>query len=119
MSSSRKRGGQPHNTNAVKHGFYAQYFHPAEVKDLSALNLGDLVAEIEVMRIYIRRLIALGGEQTTLDGAIHILDSLANSTLAVSLLLTRNRLLMGSIETQIMDAFQEAISTLTGELDLH
>lgn len=119
MSTPRKRGGQPHNTNAVKHGFYARYFRPAEVKDLSDLNLGDLVAEVEVMRIYIRRLLAVGGEPTTLNEAIHILDSLANSTLAVSLLLTRNRLLMGSIETQIMDAFQEALSTLTGELDLH
>ena len=33
MSSSRRPGGQPGNTNALKHGFYASKFKPHQLDD--------------------------------------------------------------------------------------
>ncbi len=53
--SGRKRGGQPGNTNAFKHGFYTQNFSLAERRGLQAtkdLVLGD---EIALLRVLIRR----------------------------------------------------------------
>ena len=51
----KKRGGQPGNTNAFKHGFYTNNFSLAERKGLQAtkgLVLGD---EIALLRVLIRR----------------------------------------------------------------
>jgi hypothetical protein len=52
---ARKRGGQPGNTNAFKHGFYTSSFSLAERRGLQAANglvLGD---EIDLFRVLIRR----------------------------------------------------------------
>ena len=51
----RKPGGQPGNTNAVKHGFYTKNFSLAERRGLQATEgivLGD---EIGLLRVLIRR----------------------------------------------------------------
>jgi hypothetical protein len=51
----RKRGGQPGNTSAVKHGFYTKNFSPAERRELESVGgivLGD---EIALLRVLIRR----------------------------------------------------------------
>jgi hypothetical protein len=51
----RKRGGQPGNTNAFKHGFYTKNFSLAERRGLQAsegIVLGD---EIALLRVLIRR----------------------------------------------------------------
>jgi len=51
----RKRGGQPGNTNAFKHGFYTKNFSLAERRGLQATDgivLGD---EIALLRVLIRR----------------------------------------------------------------
>jgi hypothetical protein len=51
----RKRGGQPGNTNAFKHGFYAKNFSLGERRGLQATEgivLGD---EIALLRVLIRR----------------------------------------------------------------
>ena len=36
-SPSRKRGAQPGNTNALKHGFYARAYRSGELNDLDAM----------------------------------------------------------------------------------
>lgn len=53
--AKRKRGGQPGNTNAFKHGFYTKNFSLAERRGLQAADgivLGD---EIALLRVLIRR----------------------------------------------------------------
>ena len=54
-SERKKRGGQPGNTNAFKHGFYTKNFSLAERRGLQATKgivLGD---EIALLRVLIRR----------------------------------------------------------------
>lgn len=51
----RRRGGQPGNTNAVKHGLYSAKFSPEEVEGLSGMREG-LQDEIDLMRVQIFRL---------------------------------------------------------------
>jgi hypothetical protein len=49
-----KRGGQPGNTNSVRHGFYSRRFQDLEVEDLGQVK-GGLKDEIAMLRVSIRR----------------------------------------------------------------
>ena len=51
----RKRGGQPGNTNALKHGFYTKNFSLAECQGLEATKEIVLADEITLLRVLIRR----------------------------------------------------------------
>lgn len=51
----RKRGGQPGNTNAFKHGFYTKNFSLAERRGLQATKGVVLGDEIALLRVLIRR----------------------------------------------------------------
>ena len=52
----RRRGGQPGNTNAVKHGLYSRRFDPAEVEALSGMQDG-VKDEIEAVRVTLSRIL--------------------------------------------------------------
>jgi ASC-1-like (ASCH) protein len=51
----KKRGGQPGNQNAFKHGFYSKYFNAFESKALSEIPLTDMIGEIGLMRVNVDR----------------------------------------------------------------
>lgn len=51
----RRRGGQPGNTNALKHGFYARNLLTRDTPGLDDLPLDALADEITLMRVFIRR----------------------------------------------------------------
>ena len=51
----KKRGGQPGNTNALKHGFYTKNFSLAERRGLQATEGVVLGDEIALLRVLIRR----------------------------------------------------------------
>ncbi len=53
----RKRGAQPGNRNAVKHGFYSTRLRPVEAADLDNVKTADLAGEIDLIRIHLRRLL--------------------------------------------------------------
>jgi len=50
----RKKGGQPGNTNALRHGFYSRKFQELEAADLDQIRAG-MVDEIAMLRVSIRR----------------------------------------------------------------
>lgn len=50
-SKYRNRGGQPGNTNALKHGFYSRRFRDIEFSDLDVITVADLQNEIAMMRV--------------------------------------------------------------------
>jgi hypothetical protein len=54
-ASGRSAGGQPGNTNALKHGFYSKNFSLAERRGLQAAEGLVLVDEISLLRVLIRR----------------------------------------------------------------
>lgn len=51
----KRRGGQPGNQNAVKHGLYSKRFSPEEVESLSGMEKG-LTEEIEIARVGLARI---------------------------------------------------------------
>ncbi|MCJ7585581.1 MAG: hypothetical protein MUO30_12535 [Anaerolineales bacterium] len=52
---NRKRGAQPGNRNAIKHGFYSDQFNQAEKMSLSLVQSADLTDEIQLFRVQLRR----------------------------------------------------------------
>lgn len=52
----KRRGGQPGNQNAVKHGLYSKRFSPEEIENLSGMREG-LTDEIEVARVALSRIL--------------------------------------------------------------
>jgi hypothetical protein len=62
-SSDRRRGGQPGNQNALKHGFYAAPSPALPSSEGDSLSL-DLQIEIAIIRQSIRSILALGEPQT-------------------------------------------------------
>ncbi|MEW6028352.1 MAG: hypothetical protein ACOYZ8_10695 [Chloroflexota bacterium] len=52
---TRKRGGQPNNKNAYKHGFYSKHFSNFESGALSEIPITDVSGEIDTLRVAIER----------------------------------------------------------------
>jgi hypothetical protein len=82
-SMPKKRGGQPNNKNAYKHGFYSKYFSTFESKALSDLPVTDVTNEIGLMRVQIDRFMQV--YTTSLEGLDYEkrLAALRTVTLAV------------------------------------
>lgn len=56
MKKKRKKGAQPGNLNALKHGFYSRQFQERELMDLEAIDAEGLENEIAMLRVMMRRL---------------------------------------------------------------
>jgi len=56
-NKKRKRGGQPGNTNALKHGFYTRLFKGRERQLFSLIPENDTRGEIELTRVSNRRIL--------------------------------------------------------------
>jgi hypothetical protein len=59
-------GGQLGNANALRHGFYASIFKPAELLKLDKLQQNEIDDELAFIRTLIKRMAALLDEQTGL-----------------------------------------------------
>ncbi len=59
IPTCRKPGGQPGNTNALRHGFYSKSFTKAELLGLEQNVQGEFVDEIELARTHAARLAEL------------------------------------------------------------
>ncbi len=55
--SSRHKGGQPGNNNALKHGFYTRRFRKRDLSGVESINLKNLAEEIALIRIFTRRMV--------------------------------------------------------------
>jgi hypothetical protein len=94
----RKRGGQPGNTNAFKHGFYTKNFSLAERRGLQATQGVVLGDEIALLRVLIRRF----AEQIQASQGVALMESaqhlavVSEAMLRLASLLRTDRLLGGS-----------------------
>ena len=80
VSLKRKTGGQPGNQNARTHGFYARRLPQSQLEGLEETTVRSLEDEIEVMRVFARKVAELGAEVDDLDEAKSLLNSLAYAT---------------------------------------
>lgn len=115
--ASRRRGGQPGNLNALKHGFYSAHFTADELADLdnaTALTLPDV---IQVLQVQIRRVLNLSRNQTDLDSATTTLAALGAASIRLAGLL-RTQKYLGADPSDATAALQEALAAVTTDLCL-
>jgi hypothetical protein len=114
----RKRGGQPGNTNAVTHGYYAKLLTQPEAADLGAFVGDGIDNEIGLMRVYIRRLLELADGEEDLKTALIRLEGLGNASIRVAKLLRTKRLLTPNEGNDVAKAIGEALQAVVKEMQL-
>ena len=114
-SPPRRRGGQPGNTNSLKHGFYTRQFHPREIKDLEAHSFSGLEDEITMQRVIIRRLLDLYPQVATLEDSVNILRVLSLASLSLTRLMRVQHLLSGG-KSGTTDMITEQIALALADL---
>ena len=83
-NQQRKRGGQPGNINAIKHGRYAHIVPPEELPHILSSNLNE---EIRMLRSATRRVFELADQASDIDQAIKVLSALGLASIRMSRLL--------------------------------
>ena len=118
----RRRGGQPGNTNAVKHGLYSRKFDPEEVEALSGMQEG-LQDEIDLMRVMISRLLDYVRKLSELEKSLKAEDYIAlhnvmaKEAATVARLMQVNKALNDAqnvgIHAQLLEALEEVNASLS------
>jgi hypothetical protein len=92
--STRKRGAQPGNSNAMRHGFYARHFTATEHATIESVTERDLESEIIMARVAAARVyqafIDSEGEEM-----IAIFKALTDANIKLGTLLRTQKLLRG------------------------
>jgi hypothetical protein len=83
-NNKRKRGGQPGNINALRHGFYSSLFKPLEAKDLEDILSTGLEEEIAMLRVATRRALELAHDADDIDQTIKALGALGLASIRIS-----------------------------------
>jgi hypothetical protein len=119
----RRRGGQPGNHNALKHGLYTQEVW-SELKprktagDAEAgLEAAGLLAEVAMLRSLIRRLFESAWSDDSTGGLIEVLRALGVASTRLAVLLRTQRLLDGEQGSQAMQVIQEALTEVMAEME--
>lgn len=112
----RRRGGQPGNANALKHGFYARHFHPTELVDLDVVN-ANLQDEISALRVVMRRLLGYTGGIDDLDTFIATTNALGVIATRIASLSRTSKLLSGG-DSSVAAALSQALAEISKELPI-
>ncbi len=83
----RKRGAQPGNLNAFKHGFYSKLFEPLDREDIENLLSMNLEEEIVMLRNATQNTFSLVHQVDDIDQAIKVLGALGLASIRTSRLL--------------------------------
>jgi hypothetical protein len=112
----RKRGGQPGNQNALKHGLYAHKYRHQEKVALASAVRQDLLNEIDLMQVALRRFFDLADE-SEFDLASYVQTA---HTLAMTITrltdLTLAQMVLGIEDKEIALALSQAIVEVSREL---
>ena len=115
--TGRRRGAQPGNKNALKHGFYSRSFRNLESEELDRLSNG-LADEITLLRVLIRRVFeAANDEEDTLDTWVKSLHALSMAASRIAALVRTQKSLNGDTDTQMAEALSAALQQISRERD--
>lgn len=115
--AGRRRGGQPGNLNAFKHGFYSRQFRLGEATDLDEVKKPGLENEIDMLRVVTRRLFALAGDCEDPEELATVLNALGMASGRLGGLI-RTQWLISGMADQTEDELAEALSKLYEEKGL-
>ena len=117
----RKRGGQPGNTNALKHGFYTKNFSLAERQGLESIDEIVLADEIALLRVLIRRFSSqiLASQGVSLNESAQHLAVISEAMLRLASLLRTNHMLGGSETGNLTQELFLSLSEIYKEMGLN
>jgi hypothetical protein len=117
----RKRGGQPGNTNALKHGFYTKNFSLAERQGIEATKEIVLADEITLLRVLIRRFSdqILASQGLLLTESAQHLAVIDEAMLRLASLLRTNHMLGGTKSSDLSELLSLGIAEIHAELTLN
>jgi hypothetical protein len=111
-----RRGAQPGNINALKHGFYSTHFTRGEIESLDPSISAGLLDEIALLKVLVRRLFDYAEDPTSLDSMCKTMSTLSDSLTCLSGLCRTQKLLGGTENNQIMNALSEALKAVQDEI---
>jgi hypothetical protein len=109
----RRRGAPKGNNNALKHGFYARKISTSDLDGLEETLSTNLKDEIEVMRIFMRRVVELGSKTSDLEKAINLLRILTFASMGINRLV-RTQITLANPSTEA-NLLQAALAELEDE----
>ncbi len=115
-SRPRRRGGQPGNTNAKTHGFYASKLPRSDRTALDTSEFSGLTEEISLMRALIRRVVSLTPPPGDYYANLESLRVLCHATTALSRLVRTHALL--GVSSEFDRAREQALKEIAKELGL-
>ena len=117
MVGGRKRGGQPGNLNALKHGFYSKHFLKGEVLEVE--EAGNLQEEIKMMRVVIRRLLKIARACKDIGELANVLNTLGLASTRVAGLMRTQKFLGGNRDRfdELMDRARRQVLEENGWLE--
>lgn len=117
----KSRGGQPGNTNALKHGYYSRRLSELDSSDLDSAMQAGLADEIAMLRVTMRKVfegaIDLGGEgETALERWASLLGLLSSASAKLAAMLRTQKLIMGTDQqSETLNALQVALRKVNNE----
>lgn len=119
MAPKRKRGGQPGNLNALKHGFYSRQFQDQELLDLEAIMAEGLDDEIAMLRVAMRRYFELVTQHITdIDYMANTVEIMGMAATRLAGLLKIKKFLGGGEDEELLSTINQAIADVAEELGL-
>lgn len=118
-ASPKHRGAPVGNLNAFKHGFYSRHIHDEDLDGVKDIPDFSLLEEIEVMRIFMRRVVELGNNTNDLDSAINLLRVLTFATLGINRLVRTQQVIVpppNELDRQLNEAFKKMVEEVNKEI---
>jgi two-component sensor histidine kinase len=115
---TRKHGGQPGNTNALKHGFYSRSFRATETADLLSVETNNLDDEIRMLKVVARRVLeSAETESPDYEDMLKTLAVLGATSTRIAALMRTKKILAGE-DTTTTAAISAALSEVIKELNI-
>ncbi len=118
MAPRKKRGAQPGNKNALKHGFYARGFERDEITDLNNYVDPGIESEIILLRVTIRRLFKLAKGCDDLRDMMRLANTIGNATVSMATAIRTQRLIAGDPNDEFRATIDQVLRDVVTELDL-
>ena len=112
----KKRGAQPGNTNALKHGFYSKQLKDLSPAEIDAAFDVDLASEIAILRLATRRLLEFAEGEPSYESAAQTLSLIAMATGKLARLMRVQQLLGRSQEDEATAAINQALNEVVAEM---
>ena len=113
-----RRGAKPGNKNALKHGFYTQWYSDAEDLDLSAYMAQGTEQEIHMLRVFIRRILMETKRETDPKELIFYLAGVGLAAERLAALLRTQFLIGGGKDNETAETIKNAIMEINKDFNL-